>query len=150
MYSYQTMTYYQEIYLYCQVSKYRLSYVSNKSIIILFPYSKKRYVPHHSKIYETTSESTLKFKTSKAVSYYFIHQPTYDFVPFAVETAGPWGPDSEAKSYNTIKDLGLRLKGNGHDPHFRSVLVGRYNKYRSPYNVVTRQVTKDTFCYEVL
>ncbi|XP_073944805.1 uncharacterized protein [Choristoneura fumiferana] len=46
-------------------------------------------------------------------------EPTYDFVPFAVETAGPWG--AEAKSL--VWELGRRLRDRGCDPRSGSYLV---------------------------
>lgn len=46
-------------------------------------------------------------------------ESAYDFVPFAVETAGPWC--SEAKKF--VMDLGRRLREKGRDPRSGSYLV---------------------------
>lgn len=46
-------------------------------------------------------------------------EPVYDFVPVAVETAGPWC--AEAKKL--VKDIGRRLRDRGCDPRSGSYLV---------------------------
>lgn len=54
------------------------------------------------------AEMAARVKHSK----YACLESAYDFVPFAVETAGPWG--SEAKTL--VQELGRRLRGKGRDP----------------------------------
>lgn len=63
----------------------------------------------------SAAENAAKFKHTK----YSALEPTYDFVPVAVETAGPWG----SEALGLFKELGRRLRERGLDPRSGSWLV---------------------------
>lgn len=63
----------------------------------------------------SAAEAAAKLKHTK----YSALEPAYDFVPVAIETAGPWG--SEAR--RLFKELGRRLHERGCDPRSGSYLV---------------------------
>lgn len=63
----------------------------------------------------SAAETAAKLKHAK----YAALESMYDFVPVAVETAGPWG--NEAREL--FRDLGRRLRERGNDPRSGSWLV---------------------------
>lgn len=63
----------------------------------------------------SAAESAARMKHAK----YSALEPMYDFVPVAVETAGPWG--TEAKDF--MRSLGRRLRDRGCDPRSGSFLA---------------------------
>ncbi|XP_061723449.1 uncharacterized protein LOC133529685 [Cydia pomonella] len=80
----------------------------------------------------SAAESAAKLKHTK----YSALESRYDFVPVAIETAGPWG--SEAR--RLIAELGRRLRERGCDPRSGSYLVQQISIAVQRGNAAGRQL----------
>ncbi|XP_047996131.1 uncharacterized protein LOC125233995 [Leguminivora glycinivorella] len=77
------------------------------------------FAPSHLNLTVRSAGSAAEYAAKMKHAKYSALEPMYDFVPVAVETAGPWA--LEAKEF--IRDLGRRLRDKGCDPRSGSYLV---------------------------